>query len=183
MVGAIDPRKRQDLFLLIAREVKEHFPEVKFFIIGDIYGSDPKKVLYKQKVISMCDELGLNGDVIFTGYRDDIPRLLKMMDVFVLTSKRDPFPGTIIEAMFSGKPVVSYAIDGIVEMIENERTGFLINSSEPEDYAEKILLLLKDESIKVKMGIEAREKAIELFDIKKHVFKIENLYQELLDKN
>ena len=181
IVGAIDPRKRQDLFLLIANEIKKTFPMTKFLIIGDTYSDSAKNSTYKQNILKMVENLGLKEDVVFTGYRNDVHLFLKLLDVCVLTSERDPFPGTIIEAMASEKPIVAAAVDGVVEMVDDEKTGFLIRSNNPKEYANRISLLLTDEHIKNTMGIEARKKAIELFSIQHHVLAIEEAYEKILN--
>lgn len=180
IVGAIAKIKRQDLFLLIVNEVKKQYPKVKFLIVGDTYTDNPQHIEYKQKVIKMCDDLGLREDVIFTGFRNDAFRFYRLMDIFVLTSKKEALGCVIIEAMASGKPVVVSAVDGTVDIVEDGRTGFLICSSQPKDYAEKILLLLKNSELREKMGRDGKNRALNLFDIKKYVFKIEDIYKNLL---
>ncbi|MFH1641729.1 MAG: glycosyltransferase family 4 protein [Nanoarchaeota archaeon] len=179
IVGALDARKRQDLFLLIAQEIKKQIHQVKFFIIGDLYTNSPKEIAYKERIMKITQELGLKDDVIFTGYRDDVNLFIRLMDVFVLTSKRDPFPGTIIEAMASARTVVASAVDGVVEQVENGETGFLINSDDPKEYADKIVLLLNDDKTRNEMAKKARKRAIELYSIDRHVENIEDFYDKL----
>jgi glycosyltransferase involved in cell wall biosynthesis len=180
LVGAIDPRKRQDLFLSIARTIKNEYPGVKFLIIGDIYGSHPGEVEYKKRILKMVEDLGLNEDVIFTGYRNDVYLFLKLMDICVLTSKEEGLGMVIIEAMASGKPVVATGVGGIQELVEDGKTGFLVYSDEPRDYAKRITGLLDDEHKRAEMGMLARKRAVELFSIENHVTAIQDLYGRLL---
>jgi len=179
-IGAIDKRKRIDLFLLVAQEVKALYANVKFLVVGDTYGNTAKDLAYKQKIMKMCSELGLKKDVIFTGFRDDVVDILKIFDIFVLTSIRDPLPGVIIEAMASQKPVVSSAVDGTLDLVDDGKTGFLVYSGQPKDYAEKIAFLLKNKECLDKFGIEGRKKAFELFDIRKNADEIMCLYTNIL---
>ncbi len=179
-IGAIYKRKRLDLFLRVAYETQKVDNNIKFLIVGDTYGNNETELVYKQNIFKLVNELNLDNNVIFTGFRNDIDKILKIIDVFVLTSKRDPLPGVIIEAMASGIPVVSSAVDGALDLVEDNKTGFLVSSDNPKDYAEKISFLLNNNACRKEMGRRGRERVVDLFDIKKNSLEIMSLYSSLL---
>ncbi|MBI4387427.1 MAG: glycosyltransferase family 4 protein [Candidatus Omnitrophica bacterium] len=180
-VGALDEIKRPDLFLQVAACVKTRSQaSVRFLMVGDIREQTDVLIQYKERLLQLRDELNLQEDVTFTGYRNDVEDIFKLIDVLVLTSKRDCLPGTVIEAMAFGKPVVASAVDGVVEMVDDGETGYLISNGDPADYAEKILELLANDSKRSEMARKARLKAKDLFDIHDHVFQVESLYYSAL---
>ena len=71
-------------------------------------------------------------------------------------------------------------LDGTVKLIDDERTGYLIYSDKPKDYAEKVLYLLENERIRRQLGENGRAKAERMFSIKNSIIKIEQLYNDLL---
>lgn len=180
MVAAIDPRKGQDRFLLMAKEVLKQISDVKFVIVGDVYFNFESKFFYKQQVLQLCQELGLADKVIFTGYRNDIPQILAALDVFVLPSKNEALGGAAIEAMACGKPVVASAVDGLPEVIGNDDAGVLVNPSDHFELANAVITLVKDKELSRKMGLNARKRAKAFFDIKKKTKEIEYIYDEII---
>ncbi len=182
-VGAIDPRKRQEIFLKMAKLVSDVRKDVKFLVVGDIYEDTPHLREYREKIFSLASELGLSERVVFTGYRTDVPALLQCMDVFALTSFNEGLGDVIIEAMAAGKPVVTTADGGPAELVDDGKTGFVIQEhSEPKRYAEKVLELLGDDLLRSRMGSSAKAKAKSHYDLKVYVRQIENLYERILVK-
>jgi glycosyltransferase involved in cell wall biosynthesis len=165
IVAAIDPRKRQDLFLKAAGEVKKRYPKAKFLIAGDVYSDDPKLAAYKERVVSLIAEMGLQNDVVLTGYRKDIEKIHSLIDVFVLPSRSEALGGVVIEAMASGTPVIASKVDGMLELVDEGESGYLIGGDDPVAYAEKILRILHDADLQRKLGGNARLKAERLFSI------------------
>lgn len=182
MVGAIDERKRQDLFIRMADSLKKDYHKIKFIIVGDTYDNDISSVLYKKKIYKMVEDLKLEEDIIFTGYRNDVNRIMQAMDIFILPSKREAFGIVIIEAMALGIPVVATAVDGIIELIDDGKSGILMHTDDPYDWHKEILLLLKDKVRLSKMKTEAKEKARKFFDIKNCALDMQNLYTTSISK-
>ncbi|MDD5194874.1 MAG: glycosyltransferase family 4 protein [Candidatus Omnitrophica bacterium] len=181
IIAAIHENKNQELFLDIAKEIKIKVKNSKFLIVGDTYGQSDYEASYKQKLIDLVEKFNLKNDVIFTGYRKDIPDVLKAIDIFVLTSLYEAFGLVIVEAMASGKPVVSSACDGPLDIIENGKTGFLITSYYPEDFVSKIMLLMENDELRKRMGEAGRNRIEAMFGIKHQAQKITELYVYLLN--
>jgi glycosyltransferase involved in cell wall biosynthesis len=181
IIGAIDERKRIELFLSVAKEIKRNNLGVKFLIVGDTYGNTPKDEEYKKRLFMLNKALRLEDDVVFTGFQENTSDLLSLFDVFLLTSKRDPLPGVIIEAMAAGKPVVSSAVDGVPELVIEGETGFLIKSDNPIDYANKVLYLLANETMRKEMGAAGKRRAVSLFAVQEHAKAFMTFYSSLLN--
>ena len=129
----------------------------------------------RQEVQSLIKELKLEDKIILTGWRKDVENLIHIFDVFVLSSLWEGLPRVFPQVMCAGLPVVATKVDGASEVIKDGETGFLV---EPKDYkglAQKICLLLSDESLRIAMGNKARLRIDESFDIKKMVQDIDDI--------
>ena len=97
---------------------------------------------------------------------DDLQKLIsyyKSASVFLLPSMYDTMPAVILEAMYLKTPVVASNVCGIPEMVKDGETGFVVPSFNPEDYAEKVSLLLKDDTLRWKFGDNARKRVLSKF--------------------
>lgn len=173
-IGRIDPWKRQDLFLRMAKAIHDRHPGVIFVLVGE--DKSPGKE-YFYELQKMTEELSLGKNVLFMGERDDIPEILSECDLLVLTSKEEPFGRVVIEAMASRKPVVSFEGGGVGEIIDDGRTGFLIREGDLPAMAEKVWMLLSGEQRREEMGACGQEKVLAQFTSALHAKKIEDLYE------
>ncbi len=117
IVAALRPEKNHELFLRAAARVRARIPQARFLVIGD----GPQRA----ELQGIATQLRLNDSVHFLGTRHDIPQLLAALDVFVLTSKIEANPVSILEAMAMGKPVVAPRVGSIAESVADGETGFL----------------------------------------------------------
>jgi len=163
----------QDYIRSIPTVIRE-VPDAKFLVIGD--GS------MQSQLEQMCDELGVRDHVAFLGWRKDVTRLLKMIDVFVLTSLWEGLPISILEAMASARPVVATNIKGNNELVVDGETGFLAPPKSPEKIGECVLKLLKNRTLAKKMGHQGYQRAKEYFDINHTVCQINLEYEKLLKR-
>lgn len=175
-LGQLIPGKGQDVFLKAAAQVAKQIPKVKFLIVGD------GNRAYKQKLENLSNDLGLPGNVEFTGFREDIPRIMNLLDIAVLpsTTHLEGLSRVIIEAMASSKPVIATSSGGNPEAVEGGTTGILVPPEDSHSLAESILDLIRDETKRNRMGQAGRKRAEKLFSIEKNISRIEKLYEELL---
>jgi glycosyltransferase involved in cell wall biosynthesis len=162
------PQKNIKDFIKAAHIVSESFKNVVFLIVGD--GEQ------REELKDLITSFNLNNRVIMLGWRTDIAEILKVSDIFVLTSLWEGLPCTILEAMCCSKPVIANAVDGVNEIISDNKTGFLI---EPHNYnktAEKIMYLLNNEKCLKEMGQNALNSIGEEFNIDYMVKQHEELY-------
>lgn len=175
-LGQLIPGKGQEILLKAASLVLKHIPQAKFLVVGD------GNRAYREKLEELSKNLGLSGTIVFTGYREDIPRIMNTLDIVVLpsTTHLEGLSRVIIEAMASSKPVIATDSGGNPEAVDDETTGFLVPPEDPNRLAESILKLIENKTKRTQMGEAGRKRAEKLFDIEKNVLRIEKVYEELL---
>ncbi|MDQ0903979.1 glycosyltransferase family 4 protein [Paenibacillus sp. V4I7] len=141
--------KNQQLLLHALASVKADVPNVKLLLAGEGPMKGHCQVLAK--------ELGVEDQVDFLGYRNDIDRLLPMCDIAVASSLREGLPVNIMEAMACGLPIIASENRGHRELVQNNQNGWLIAPNDQVDMAEKIKLLAHNKELRVKQGMWGRE--------------------------
>ena len=124
--------------------------------------------------------LGLQGRVRFLGIRADVADILRESDVFVLSSRVEGNPLSVLEAMAAGLPVVSTAVGGVPELVRDRETGLLVPSEDAGALAQAMQALVDDPARRQAMGAAARQYAVAHFDIRHTVRGYEQLYESLL---
>lgn len=128
--------------------------------------------------VRLIEELGIGSHVRMLGMRDDVPRILKSVDVFCLFSKWEGLPITILEAMSCGLPVVASNVGGVSEMIDDGRTGYLLDDFQVDKAARRLKALLVDRDKRLCMGNTARAVALEKFSLLGMVSQYRRLYEQ-----
>lgn len=134
------------------------------------------------KLQAEARHLGLGDRVSFMGIRTDIPEVLNAADVFVLSSNWEGNPLSVMEAMAAGKPVISTAVGGVPELVEEGKSGFLVKRGNATALAQAMNLLLKDRKLRQTMGKAASKRAIEHFDLRAMTEAYVSLYETMLSK-
>jgi sugar transferase (PEP-CTERM/EpsH1 system associated) len=130
-----------------------------------------------QKIVCAA---GAESLVWFAGERNDIPELMRGLDLFILPSLREGISNTILEAMASGLPVIATNVGGNPELVVNGETGMLVSPSDPVAMAEAIHSYLKDPVKLKRHGQAGRKRAEEQFSIEKMVEGYLRVYDEVL---
>jgi glycosyltransferase involved in cell wall biosynthesis len=162
-IGRIVREKGIEELIEAMAYVTSREPQARLLIVGDTLASDgdtEAKEVVKKAIL----KYGLQDKVRFAGLRDDVPRLLTALDIFVLPSWREGMPRSIIEAMATGLPVVATDIRGCREEVVHGDTGLLVPPKDPRELGEAILSLVCDDSLARKMGKRGREVALDWFD-------------------
>ncbi|MFQ6084098.1 MAG: glycosyltransferase family 4 protein [Candidatus Aminicenantia bacterium] len=171
----IDPWKGHILFFNSARIIKDNIPNLMFLVAGE------GEKEYKNQLINYVETLGLKNNVIFTGFRKDIPKLMNLCDVIVNPSiEPEPFGRVIIEAMACGKVVVATKIGGVMETVEDNVTGILVSPKNAQALAQACIYLLKNKEKAIEMGLNGRKRVEEFFSAEQNVEKIEQIYEDLI---
>jgi len=171
IVARLDPIKNHRCLIKAMKKVAVRFPDALLLVIGD----GPMRT----KLEELVSLEHLNGNIIFLGTRNDIPRLLSVLDIFVLSSLSEGLPLTILEAMAAGKPIVATDVGGIPEIIQGGSEGIIVPSNDPDVLADAISDLLRDDRKRIDMGAKARMKFEEKFTIQTMVKRYEELYEEI----
>jgi glycosyltransferase involved in cell wall biosynthesis len=127
--------------------------------------------------------LGLQGRVRFLGVRADVADILRASDVFVLSSRWEGNPLSVMEAMAAGLPVVSTGVGGVPELVREGETGLLVPSEDAGALAQALQALVDDAARRRAMGAAARQHAVAHFDIRHTVRGYEQLYEALLKRS
>jgi glycosyltransferase involved in cell wall biosynthesis len=144
-------RKGADRFLDMAAHVAARFPEARFLVVGD--GAA------RPRLQSQARWLELGDRVVFAGWRGDVPALLKEMTVFVMPSLHEGGPTSVLEAMAMGRAVVATSVGMVPEIMENERTGLIVQPGDVRAMGDAIARLLADKPLAKKLGANARATA------------------------
>jgi glycosyltransferase involved in cell wall biosynthesis len=172
MVSCFKPQKSPQDFIKLALSVREVLPRVKFILTGD--------GLLRRKIKGLISKFNLEKQVILTGWRRDIPRILSAIDVFVLTSLWEGFPISVLEAMAASLPVVATHTGGIAEIVVEGKTGFLVSPGDVKEMSEKLIILLGDERLRRQISHNAKDSLNSNFSFEYMVKNNENLYEALI---
>jgi glycosyltransferase involved in cell wall biosynthesis len=171
MISCLKPQKAPMDYIKAAINIYNDMPGVNFLLVGD--------GVLKEKCIKLLSRTPLNGRFVFSGWRRDIPEILDILDVVVLTSKWEGMPISIIEALSKGCPVVITNVGGAEELVKDGISGYLTKPGSYEEVAMKVLKILKDRNTFIKMSEAASLSIDESFDIKNMVNSIDTFYGTL----
>jgi glycosyltransferase involved in cell wall biosynthesis len=124
------------------------------------------------------NEMDLTSRVHFLGLRRDIPDVLGASDIFTLSSDWEGNPLSVIEAMAAGLPIVSTAVGGVPELLQDGKEGFIVEPGRGEQLSEAMMVLLNNAGLRRAMGTAASTRAKENFDVSAMVRAYEELYSE-----
>ena len=201
IVGRLVPIKNHKMFIDAVSRLKEKEEKIKarFLIIGD---GELRKELEQY-----VKNRGLEQDIMFLGFRRDLETLYADIDILVLTSLNEGLPVVVIEAMASGKSVISTDVGGVVDLLEDddhqskdneedekEKTpgkkeeqkkiritdyGILVKSGDDEALAEALEKLLKNDSLRTEMGEKGRERVYPRYDFQRLLKDMKELYLKI----
>ena len=177
IVGRLSPWKGHRTLLDAMQTVVQARPQARLVVAGEVAFWEPS---YGDELRERAHRLGLDGNVIWAGFRDDVPELLRLCDVFALCSVDEPFGRVVIEAMAVGKPVVATNSGGVPEIVADGETGILVPHSHPEALAAALLDVLSQPERAREMGAAGMRRARELFDVKRVARMVEEVYEEVL---
>ncbi len=168
MVACFKPQKAPQDFIKLAFLISRALPDVKFVLAGD--------GVLRKKIEKLISDNKLQRKFFLMGWRRDIPEILSAIDVFVLTSLWEGLPISVLEAMASSKPVVSTDTGGIREVISDGRNGFLFARHDMETMSDRVVALLRNEGLRRKIGIDAKNSLRDGYCLENMVRDTENLY-------
>jgi glycosyltransferase involved in cell wall biosynthesis len=174
-IAKFDVQKAQDDLAASIPFVLDRCPAAKFLFVGD--GA------LRPQIEDQVRRLGVDRQVVFTGYRDDVARLLKIIDVVALPSRWEGLSLVLLEAMACRKPIVATRVTGNVDVVVDGVTGFLVPSGAPQALAGKIIRLLQDAPLRDELGWRGRERVEQEFSLARMVAQIRSVYQDLLEQS
>lgn len=170
-LGRLVWQKGFEYFLQSIPILIQDIPEARFMLVGD----GP----LRQELEGQARSLGINDRLFFTGHRNDIKDMMAAMDIIVIPSLLEGFPMITLEAMAMEKPIVTTAIDGIMEQITDGKEGLLIAPKSPMAIAQAVKRLVDDPGYACSLGINARAKIVRDFSVRKMIAETTNVYEKL----
>jgi L-malate glycosyltransferase len=184
VVAQITPWKGQDHAVRVLAQLKAGGPDVRLLLVGS-----PKFVsgatrydnrAYAGFLERLTESLDLADEVVFLGERDDVPEILRAVDVLLAPSWDEPFGLAVVEAMAMQVPVVATNVGGPSEIVRSGEDGLLLPPRAPETWANSIRELIRRPELRREMGQKARERVAERFSTEAHVKGVLAAYEEAL---
>jgi glycosyltransferase involved in cell wall biosynthesis len=163
-----------DVLIEGTARIAPRFPGLKVLIVGE--GAD--RPVYQ----ALIDRLGVHGTVKLLGLRSDVPDLLAVSDVAVLSTNSEGSPLSVMEYMDAKVPVVATRVGGIPDLIDHEEHGLLVEPQDPAGLGDSIARLLDDPEDARRMADRAYERRRREFDIDVMVDNLQNLYLDLYSR-
>ena len=178
IIGRITPLKGHLYFVKAMAKVARAIPWLKIWIVGDAPAS---RQAYKEEVQVLVKRLGLWHATQFLGTQRDIPAILAHLDLLVLaTTTQEAFGRVIIEAQAAGVPVVATKVGGVVDIIEDNKTGLLVPAADPASMAQGIIKIFKEPALASKLAEHAYKKVKEKYNLELMVKNTLDVYREAL---
>ncbi len=165
MLARVTPQKDYDTLVAAAKRVVDVNPAVRFMICGD-HSSTPESREHFAYVRGRIEQEGLSRKFVFTGFRNDVRRLLQAFDVSVLSTHQEGLPLVLLEAMAESKPLVATAVDGVPELVSDGVNGFLVAHGDAEALAARVLELMKNPELRARLGEAGRSTVLKKFTAK-----------------
>jgi len=156
-ISNLNPQKRIDVLLDAFCIVAKNHPRAKCVILG----SGQLELELRRKTV----ELGLTDKALFIGHVSDVRSYLEVSDLFILSSDKEGLPLSLGEAMAYGVPCIATDVGGNKEIVSHGQTGLLVKPRSPEQLAEAIEYLLAHPEERSRMGVNARRRVQEYFNI------------------
>ncbi len=178
IIGRITPIKGHLHFIKAMARVARVVPHLKIWIVGD---APATREAYKEQIEVLIKRLGLTHATQFLGTQRDIPAVLAHLDLLVLaTTTHEAFGRVIVEAQASGVPVVATKVGGVVDIIEEEKTGLLVPPADPTSMSAAIIRIFKDPQLARALAENAYEKLKEKYNVELMVKNTLAVYQDAL---
>ncbi len=171
IVARLAPVKNHAMLLNAFAEVKKKRPDTTLVIVGD--GE------LRGNLEGLSRSLGLT-DVLFLGARRDIAELLRVMDAFILCSKSEGHPVTLLEAMASGRAVVATAVGGVKEVIRHGQNGLMVESGDVRGLTDAVLSIIESPDFAHFLGSNAMKAVVEKYSAKAMIKEYEKVYARVL---
>jgi len=134
-----------------------------------------------EELRALAHELRIEDSISWFGFQADPVKWLEAMDVFAFPSRLEGVPNAVLEAMAAGLPIVATTIGGVVDILEEGRTGFLISPDDPDALAAALDRLLRNAPLRADLGYHARKRAVEIFSLSDNISRLTDLYLALQD--
>jgi glycosyltransferase involved in cell wall biosynthesis len=173
LLGSIHPRKGQSTAIKAMRHVINNVPAAVLMIVG---GSVNAR--YERRIKKLARSCGVQNNVHFLGWREDVEHLMAQARLLLLPSKSEGLPHVVKEAMLAGVPVISSRVGAIPDVIQHQVTGWLVEQSRSKVWGETISKVLQEPDETIKVAERAHQEALRLFELHSWI----NKYQQAIHR-
>jgi glycosyltransferase involved in cell wall biosynthesis len=171
-IGRLAPQKNPGLFLEMAAAVLRSGLKCGFLLVGD----GPLRVT----LTDQAHTLGIQEAVRFTGARNDVPRILSVIDLLVLTSDWEGLPNVILEALAAGVPAVATNVGGVRELLADGVTGYVVSPQDLSALVNRVIGMLNEKGFRAECGRRGQEYVQSHFSISAMIDRTVALYNTVL---
>lgn len=163
-------QKGNKYLLHAAREILDVVPNAYFLLVGTgpLLG----------ELQALARQLGIEQKVIFAGFFEDVPAMLSIFDIKVISSLWEGFPVALLEAMAMGKPIVATRVDGIKEFLDGGDAVYLVPPKDPHGIAERVIYLLQHEEERKRLSMRSLQESRK-YSLDVYMKDLERIYQEV----
>lgn len=173
-VGRLCIEKNHKMLIKAFAEVKKQISDVKLLIVGD--GE------LRAELEALSQKMDLANDILFLGERQDVAELMKIFDVFVLSSDSEAASLVLLEAMASGTVIIATNVGGNPELVINGKTGILVQRGDYQGLSDSIVFIIQNPDIKKKMEEAERQLIYQKFNFINMLDKYMNIYSRILKR-
>ncbi len=174
-VGRIDPEKDLETWLRAVAPIGRENPCARFVLVGTGRDSSTLEGLRR-----LACELRIGEQVCFLGYKEELQPVYASFDIFMMTSRREGLPNSVLEAMAMGLPVVTTDVAGTKELVSDGQTGFVRPQGDVSGLSEALAFLAGNSNLRIGMGQAGRDRVEREFSFANRIRSIERLYEQVL---
>jgi glycosyltransferase involved in cell wall biosynthesis len=177
-VGRIMPEKDLETWLRAAALLARQCPQARFVLVGDGRDSTTQGELQ-----TLAGTLGIGDRVLFPGYQSNLPPVYGSFDMFLLSSRREGLPNSLLEAMAMRLPVVTTDVAGAKELVVHGETGFVRPQGDTRGLGEALVALATDDALRARLAEASRQRVEREFSFDRRLERIESLYEQVAAAN
>ena len=174
MVGRFSPEKGHTVLVSALASVIPADQKVKVLLVGN------KDNVWAQELEEEIEKKGLGAHFVFTGFAEDIPGLMRALDIFCLPSLSEGFSRALLEAMACGLPAIATEVGGNAEIVQDGKNGILVPCQDSGALAQAIVQLLRDPELRATLGRAAHQTVEKGFSSTVNARRTEAVYEEIL---
>lgn len=190
-VGTVNYTKGLDALIRAIYRLDEPMKKrIRLWVVGPTTNRDGVNSIqagfeeFVDKAKSMINEFGLQDIVQFKGRQQNVHEYMQAADLYIHPSRKEGQPNAILEAMACGLPVIANLLPGITdEILQTGRYGYLVNVDNPRQFASAIRVLINNQFLRQRVGIQAREHVKKYYSIKNVAQRYVSLYSSIIHKN
>jgi glycosyltransferase involved in cell wall biosynthesis len=186
VVAQLTPWKGQDTAIRALELLRSEGIDAHLLLVGSAKfvarGTRLDNAAYIERLRATIDAAGLADRVSWLGEREDVPELMRALDVLLMPSTEEPFGRAVAEAMAMEVPVLATNVGGPAEIVRDGRDGRLLPPREPAAWARALVELAASPQMRAEMGREGRARVREQFSLERHVETVMDTYARALGR-